>query len=165
MSQFYQGTTAGSLPPSVPLQFTTDSGIAVAAGNNVNVFGGSSTIQTTASGSTITVTVINDGFPWTDKAISFLAQKQNGYFCAGTLTCTLPTTPTQGNTVIIYVDSASVVTIQASAGQTIQIGNQQSSVAGTAKSTSEGSTLTLVFRTSDNEWHAIADLGSAWTLA
>jgi len=164
MSQFYQGVTTGVLPPAVPLQFTTDSGIAIPVANNLNVLGNSSTIQTTGSGDTITIQVINDGFPWTDENTSFTAVKQNGYFCEGTLTALLPASPTQGNTIIIYVDSSSVVTIQANAGQTIQIGSSQSSVAGTAVSTAEGSVLTLVYRASDTEWHAIADSGT-WSLA
>lgn len=163
MSQIIKGVTAGSLPPSVPLQFTTDSGIAVPAVNNINVIGGSG-VSTSGAGSTVTINVINDGFPWTDEAVTFNAVAQNGYFCTGVLTVNLPAAPTQGNTIIIYVDSASVVTIQANTGQTIQIGNSQSSVSGTASSTAEGSCLTLVFRTSDSEWHSIADNGS-WTLA
>lgn len=163
MSQFYQGVTAGSLPPSVPLQFTTDLGVAVPVANNLNVIGGSG-VSTSGAGSTITVNVINDGFPWTDELVTFNAVAQNGYFCEGVLSVNLPADPTQGNTIIIYVDSASVVTIQANVGQTIQIGSGQSSVAGTATSTAEGSCLTLVYRSSDFEWHSIADNGS-WTLA
>ncbi len=163
MSQFWQGVTAGSLPPSVATTYHTDSGDAVPAANILNVFGGTGT-STTGSGNTITINVINDGFPWTDEAISFAAQAQNGYFCTGVLTATLPAAPTQGNTIIIYVDSASAVTVQANAGQTIQIGSGQSSVAGTAISTAEGSTLTLVYRSSDSEWHSISDLGT-WALA
>lgn len=156
---------SGPLPPTVATSYQTDSGIAIPAGNILNVLGNSSTIQTTGSGNTITIQVINDGFPWTDKAVTFNAVAQNGYFCTGTLTVNLPASPTQGNTIIVYVDSASVVTIQANTGQTIQVGNQQSTVAGTASSTAEGSTLTLVYRSSDTEWHAISDLGTSWTLA
>lgn len=161
MSQFWQGITSGALPPSVPTSFVTDSGTATPAANILNVLGGTGTTTSAPGNSnTITISVINDGFPWTDEAISFAAQAQNGYFCTGVLTATLPAAPTQGNTIIIYVDSASAVTVQANVGQTIQTGSGQTSVGGTVTSTSEGSTLTLVFRTSDNEWHSISDLGS-----
>lgn len=164
MSQIIKSLLSGPVPPTVPTQFTTDvGGPVIPVANNVNVFGGSG-VSTSGSGSTLTINVINDGFPWTDESVTFNAVAQNGYFCEGVLTVNLPAAPTQGNTIIIYVDSASVVTVQANVGQTVQIGMEQSSVGGTAKSTAEGSCLTLVFRSSDSEWHSIADNGS-WTLA
>ncbi len=157
-------TSGGPIPPNIPTQFTTDTGIPVIPqANNVNVFGGSG-VQTVGTLGTITVNVINDGFPWIDEAVTFNAVAQNGYFCTGVLTVNLPAIATQGNTIIIYVDSASVVTVKANTGQTIQIGMSQSSSSGTATSTAEGSCLTLVYRSSDTEWHSIADNGS-WTLA
>ena len=56
MSQFFQGVTAGALPPAVPLQFTaSDATIAVPVANNLNVFG-TNGATTTAAGDTITVT-------------------------------------------------------------------------------------------------------------
>jgi hypothetical protein len=65
MSQFYQGTTAGSLPPAVPLQFTTEDGVAVPAGNNLNVESDSTDennedgITTEGSGDTVTILLTN----------------------------------------------------------------------------------------------------------
>lgn len=65
MSQFFQGVTAGSLPPSVPTSFVTDSGTAIPAGNILNVFGVDSSvnnangIETTGSGNTVDVVLTN----------------------------------------------------------------------------------------------------------
>lgn len=165
MSQVIKNLASGPVPPSVATSYVTDSGTAIPSANVLNVNGGNGiTTSANPNGSNnLLITVINDGFPWADEAISFAAVAQNGYFCTGVLTATLPASPTQGNTIIFYVDSASVVTIQANAGQTIQVGDDQSGIAGTAFSTAEGSTLTLVYRSADTEWHSISDLGS-WSL-
>ncbi len=160
MSQFWQGISAGSLPPTVPLQFTTDSGIAVPAANNLNVLGGTGT-ATSGAGSTITITVKNEGFVWSEQNTSFAASVQNGYFCNAALTVTLPDTAglTIGNTIIIYVDTSSAVVVQAAAGQSIQIGSSISIAAGTATSSTRGAILELIFKPSDVTWHTQSSLG------
>lgn len=157
-------TSSGPVPPTVPTQFTTDSGIAVPAANNLNVFGGTGA-TTSGAGSTITITVKNDSFTWSDQNVSFAAQVQNGYFCTAALTVTLPTASlVTGSTIIIYVDTVSSVILQAGAGQQIEISQTLSSVAGTATSTAQGNIVTLVYRASDTTWHAISSAGS-FTLA
>ncbi len=168
MSQFWQGVTAGALPPTVLTQFTFDDGThTFPSGNNVNVNSGSG-VNVTANpdlSSSFIVNVINDGFPWSDQAISFAAQKQNGYFCTAALTVTLPSAGlVSGSTVIIYVDTALAVVIQAAAGQKIEISQTDSSATGTATSTAQGNIVQLVYRLSDTTWHAISSQGS-WTLA
>jgi hypothetical protein len=65
MSQFYVGVTAGALPPAVPLQFTTDSGVAVPVANNLNILANDTTandtdgITTSGAGDTVTVLLTN----------------------------------------------------------------------------------------------------------
>jgi hypothetical protein len=160
MSQFFVGVSTGSLPPSVPLQFDTDNGSAIPAANILNVLGGDG-VETEGAGNTITINVINDGFPWTDEASDFVALPQNGYFCTAALTVTLTSLGlVSGSTVIIYVDTSSSVVIQAAPGQQIEISNNTSTVGGTATSTAQGNIVQLVFRTSDSTWHSISSQGS-----
>lgn len=65
MSQYTTATTAGSLPPSVPTSFTTNSGVAVPSGNNLNILGIDSAanndngISTSGSGSTVDIILTN----------------------------------------------------------------------------------------------------------
>jgi len=159
-------TTSGPVPPSVPTQFTTDSGTAIPAANNLNVFGGVGA-TTSGSGSTITITVKNDGFAWSEQALSFSAAVQNGYFCTAALTVTLPITAglVIGNSIIIYVDTVIAtdqVIVQASPGQKIQVGQNISAIAGTATSPQNfiGGQLELVYKPSDATWHTINSMGS-----
>src|SRR5262249_50683522 len=121
---------------------------------------------TTGSGSTITITVVTDGFAWSEQNVSFNAAVEHGYYCNAALTVTLPPTAglIVGNTVIVYVDTASTVIIQANTGQQIQVGNSLSSVAGTADSNTQGALLELNFKPSDTTWHTISSMGT-WTTA
>lgn len=164
MSQIYKSIAGGGGGGSAILSLTGNNAVPVfPTANNIDIIGGNGiNIVGTPGTSTLTVNVINDGFPWTDEATSFPAFAQNGYFCTGTLTATLPPTAglSNGATIIFYVDTASVVTVQANTGQQINIANNLSTVGGTAHSNAEGSTLTLTFRIADQGWHAISSLGS-----
>lgn len=168
MSQFFQNSSSIAPPPTSLTQFTFDDGThTLVAANNVNVNSGTG-VNITANpdlSSSFIVNVINDGFPWSDQAVSFAAQKQNGYFCTAALTVTLPTAGlVTGSTIIIYVDTSSAVVLQAGAGQSIEISQTLSTVAGTATSTAQGNIVTLVYRASDTTFHAISSAGS-FTLA
>lgn len=165
MSQFFtQASSLSPIPPTVPTSFVTDNGTAVPAANSLNVFGGTGA-TTSGSGSTITITVKNDGFAWSEQGGNFNAAVQNGYFCNTMLTATLPASGglVIGNSVIFFIDTASVVTIQAGVGEMIQVGSVISVAGGIATSNTQGAILELVFKPSDLTWHAISSLGS-WTV-
>ena len=155
-------TTSG-LPPSVPLVFHTDSGDAVPAANALNVFGGGTT-STSGAGSTITVTTVVGAATWTDKAISFAAAVNNGYFVSAAATATLPAAPTQGQFIIIETATASSVVIQANTGQVLRMGSGASSSGGTATSSAAGNSVYLVYRSANTSWYSISTEGT-WLLA
>ena len=157
-------TTTVIIPGNVPTSFVTDSGTAIPSLNVLNVFGGTGA-TTSAAGNTITVTVKNDGFTWSEKTVSFSALVQNGYFLNNALTATLPASGglVIGNSIIFFVDTASQIIIQAGTGEMIQIGSVISGAGGTATSNTRGSTLEIVYKPSDSTWHTISSLGS-WTV-
>lgn len=165
MSQVIKNLASGPVPPAVPTSFVTDSGTAIPVANILNFLGGTGA-TTSGSGNTITITVKNEGFAWSEQNTSFAAAVQNGYFCNAALTATLPASGSLvvGNTVIFFVDTSAGVIIQAGAGEMIQIGSSISSVGGTATSNKAGDELELVFKPSDLTWHAIPS-GGSWTLA
>ena len=166
MSQFYQGVTSGSLPPSVPTSFLLDdANSAVPLANVLQVSGGTGASTSLGASNQIIITIKNEGFTWSEQNVSFAANIQNGYFCNAALTITLPVTAglTIGNTIIIYVDTPSAVVIQASPGQMIQVGSNISSAAGTATSSTQGAILELIFKPSDLTWHTQSSLG-VWSV-
>lgn len=160
-------TTSGPVPPSVPTKFTADDGnFAVPSSNNLNVFGdvGINTFIPTPGGNTLKIKVVTDSFTWSEKNANFNASIQNGYYCNNALIVQLPATSGLliGNTIIVYVDTSSTVTIQANTGQFIQVGSIISASGGTTSSNTRGSLLELNFKPSDLTWHTISSMGS-WT--
>lgn len=103
--------------------------------------------------------------PWIDQTTSFDAASGTGYFCSGTLTATLDGAAVQGDTISFLVETGGgVLTIQAGPGQTIKVSTASSSVVGTCESSTQGDSITLVYRSfPDFIWYATSVVGS-WTL-
>ena len=159
----YSTAVTGNVPANVPITFTTNAGVATPAANNLNIVGAGGT-STSGAGNTVTITTVTSGLPWTDQNANFAASGNNGYFCTAALTATLPAVASQGNMIIIEVDTANPVVVQAAAGQTIRLGSTASSVAGSVTSTSRGDTIFLIFRSASSTWFSISTEGT-WAVA
>lgn len=161
MSEFHIISTSSPPPPAVPTSFVTDDGIAIPVLNILNVLGGNGA-TTSGSGNTVTITVINDGFVWSEQNGDFNASVQNGYFCNASLTVTLPASGglILGNTIIIYNDFGVNIVVQAGVGEAIQFADTATIAGGTLTSSTKGDSIELVFKPSDLTWHNIASNGN-----
>lgn len=104
-------------------------------------------------------------FKWQDVSGAFISNKSNGYFITATASSTLPAGASEGDTIQYCVDTTQILTLTASAGQKIRIGNAVSSVAGTATSTLQGDSLYLVFRSVSQTWMCVTGAQGTWVLA
>lgn len=151
--------------PNVPLQFTTDAGIAIPSLNNVNVFGGIGA-STTGVGSTITVNVNTSGFKWnvvtsTTNPNSLLAE--NGYIPkgAGIVSFILPAAAAVGDSFVI-AGYGNLWTLTQNAGQSITLGIQTSTigVGGNVSASQVRDTIELVCVTANTEFQIINGIGN-----
>ncbi len=104
-------------------------------------------------------------FKWQDVSGAFISNKSNGYFITATASSTLPAAASEGDTIEYALDTTQILTLTASGGQTIRIGNNVSSSGGTAVSTLRGDSLSLVFRAASQSWIAVPAPVGTWTLA
>ncbi len=102
-------------------------------------------------------------FKWQDVSGAFISNKNNGYFITATASSTLPAAASEGDTIEYALDTTQILTLTASGGQTVRIGNAVSSSGGTATSTLRGDSVTLVFRAVSQSWIATSVIGT-WTL-
>lgn len=100
---------------------------------------------------------------YTDEATSFAVVANNGYFVTGAATATLPASPAQGNIANFVIDASVALTITANTGQKIRLGAAVSASAGTCVSSTQGNSISLVYRVSDTTWLALSSIGT-WTI-
>lgn len=122
----------------------------------------SGTVTIGYSSPNITLDVPGAGTAWSEKNSNFTAAADNGYFCTAALTVTLPS-GNLGDTIIINVDTANTVILQAAAGQIIRVANNASAVAGTISSNKQGDSITLNYRASTLTWFASSSMGN-WSI-
>lgn len=154
---------AGPLP-SVPIFFVTNSGTASAVLGFLNVVGSAGT-TVSASGNTITIGVSGSGMTWSRITASKTLAVNNGYFCVspgGAISLALPATSNVGDEIEIALKGATSFTITQSAGQSIEIGNQITTVGvgGSLTSTQQGDVLRMVCMNTNLTWQIMSSIGN-----
>lgn len=157
--------TTGSLPPSVPTSFTTNSGVAVPAANNLNVVGGTG-ITTSGSGSTVTITATGLSLTWnvvTSATNPNAIAKQNGYISKGAsaVTFVLPASAAIGDCFII-AGYGNLWTLTQNAGQSVALGVQTTTVGvgGSITATQVRDSIEIVCVTANTEFQVINGVGN-----
>lgn len=147
--------------PSVATTYTTDSGVAAPAANNLNILGRSGS-KTSGAGSTVTV----KSPPFLQLGGSGTSALNTGEFVTAACTRTLPVSAglLDGDLFIYTCTTAGVLVIQSVGAQKIRIGSALSSAAGTATSSAIGDSLTLRFNATDGFFYAVSSMGN-WLLA
>lgn len=100
------------------------------------------------------------GMTWVDNPGSITGAANTGYFISVPTTITLPASPSIGTTISFVEYGSANITIQANTGQQINIGPNQSAIAGTAADNGV-CILTLVSRATS--WYATSVIG-VWNL-
>lgn len=151
--------------PSVPLQFTTDAGVAVPAGNNLNVYGGLGA-STTGVGDTITINVTGTGIDWsvvTSATNPNALVNGNGYIPkgAGAVTFVLPATAAIGDTFSI-AGYGNLWTLTQNAGQSVTLGTNTSTVGvgGSVTATNVRDSIQFVCVTANTEFQVVNAIGN-----
>ena len=136
------------------------------ATNSLNINGNGLVAYDNTTGLLGVTATPSPSITWIDEPISFSALAANGYMItASSVVATLPASPSLGDTIsfIVNVTGVASLTIQASAGQQIQIANSQSSVGGTATNNFIGDTITLVYSDFTGNWFSL-NQNASWTL-
>lgn len=167
MSEFIVfGPASGGSPVT---QFTTDSGIAVPAANNINIIGGTG-ITTSGAGSTITITVVHSAFQWNTVTSATNPNQivvENGYKTndnATRVNLLLPATATLGDTFQVMGYGTAGWSISQNANQKIYLGilTTTTGVLGGLSSTQthDSIELTCIVAGASTEWQVTSVVGN-----
>lgn len=94
---------------------------------------------------------------------TFTALVGRGYILTAASTITLPSSPSNGDTLIFIADTSSNVVLTANSAHVINIQSTISNYGGTATSAAQGNSITLVYNSNSTSWDTLKIIGT-WTL-
>ena len=159
------GSLSEASDPSVATQYTTDSGIAVPALNNLNIFGGAA-VTVSGSGDTIVITSTSGSFTWNTVTSatnpnSLIAE--NGYIATGSspVIFVLPAAASVGD-IFFIVGYSNLWQLTQNAGQTIYFGSRitTTGVNGSMAATMIKDTIEILCVTANAEFQIINSIGN-----
>lgn len=162
MSQAGTKTTgSGPTPPSYTISGSANPGVLVppVAGTDNWEFVGQGNITCTGNAGAGTMTISDLGL-WVDQATSTTVVRGTNYFATASITLTMPSAPSQGDTTIIFVDTSGPVTIACTGTQRIRLSQGISSTAGSQTSSFQGDAVTLVYRAATAVWQSTDFVGT-----
>lgn len=152
-------------PPEVATSYVADVGIAVPAGNILNVLGGIG-IQVTGAGDTLTIASVSSGFTWnvvTSANNPVNLVNQNGYIAkgAGVVNFVLPPAAAVGDTYWIK-GIGNLWTLAQNALQTVSLGYVTSTmgVGGSFTATQVKDALEILCVTQNTEFEVLTSVGN-----
>lgn len=147
---------------------TGDNAVALSpTAGNWNIFGGTG-ITTSGAGSTLIITATGASLTWTVIAANQTLAVDHGYICGGggTLSLALPATSAVGDIIEITLDGSTGWIVTQGAGQQIRLGSSTTTLGagGNLASTAEGDTLRMVCRTANTLWQVLSTMGNITTV-
>jgi len=154
----------GGTPGDLNTITTPDSTVVVPTAGNINFLNGTG-MNITGSGSEITFNVERQVFPWSVITGATQALSTNeGYFAnaGGGVAFSLPSTAEVGDIIYVSGINAGGWSITQAAGQTIHIGNQDTTTGagGSLFSNAIGDSVTLVCSVQNTDFVVIASMGN-----
>jgi hypothetical protein len=142
-------------------------GVTGAAPNPNTLTGGFGIVVDNSTPGEIVISSTGGGFSWSTTSVNVATMNaHNGYFAispGGALTFGLPPVSSIGDAITLNLSGATSWQItQPNAGSQIRLGNQTTTlgVGGTLTSTAQGDSITLVCRTANGIWEAVASIGN-----
>lgn len=129
---------------------------------NVNIVGNGTSVNTSGSGSTLTISVSNFQAWVTGNGGGTLANNTGYFITSGTPSWALPATAAIGTVISIVLSGGTSWTITQAAGQSIQVGQFTSTVgvSGSVASSEQGDTINLVCIAANTKWMTISFVGN-----